>query len=85
MIDGNKTSLVYISVCELSLRKPVFFFCLSYLIQIDTSVNCSFWLVALEEGLHCLVTHAHIGKVQSKFLRQTWSPAAQGFNVIKAG
>lgn len=42
-----------------------FFFLLSYLIQIDTSVHCSFWLVALEEGLHSLVTHAYIGKVLS--------------------
>lgn len=45
------------------------------LIQIDASVDCSFWLVALEEGLHGLVTHAHVGKVLSQLLQQRWKTA----------
>lgn len=45
-------------------------FFLSYLIQVDTSVDRSFGLVALEEGLHGLLTHAHVGEVLAQFLRR---------------
>lgn len=45
-------------------------FFLSHLIQVDTSVDCSFGLVALEEGLHSLLTHAHVGEVLAQFLRR---------------
>lgn len=45
-------------------------FFLSHLIQVDTRVDCSFGLVALEEGLHSLLTHAHVGEVLAQFLRR---------------
>lgn len=51
-----------------SLFVVVFF--LSYLIQIDTSVDCSFGLVAPEEGPHSLLTHAHVGEVLAQLLRR---------------
>lgn len=48
---------------------------LSYLIQMDTYVNSSFGLVALQVGLYSLFTHAHGGKHLTNLLQQTtcWS------------
>lgn len=53
-------------------------FSLSHLIQVDTSVDCSFGLVALEEGLHSLLTHAHVGEVLAQFLRRRTMMSSEG-------
>lgn len=41
----------------------------SHLVQMDACVHGSFGLVALEVGLHSLLTHAHCGKHLSNLLQ----------------
>lgn len=45
------------------------FLSVSHLVQMDTGVHGSFGLVALEVGLHSLLTHAHSGKHLSNLLQ----------------
>lgn len=43
----------------------------SHLVQMDTCVNRSFGLVALQVGVHSLFAHAHNGKHLTNLLKQS--------------